>query len=312
MAKIYEALRRAERERESAPLSAPLSAPVSAPVPLPPAPPAPPETPSAPTPPEASPAPDPGPSPFEPSERGGEVHRARPRTRPGAKSVASTDKRRIALLEPESFVAEQFRVLRTRLDSLAADAPLEVLAITSALSGEGKSHVAINLALVIAMGVARKVVLVDCDMRRPVVHRSLGFEPDVGLAEILLDRARPEQAILPVDGTSLEVLGVRMQPPNPSELLAGPRMRDLVAELREEYDWVILDTPPTLGLPDSKIVGELCDGYLVVVRAGETPRADVEAALEALDPRCVVGLVLNRAQMRSERYAYPTESVTGA
>jgi capsular exopolysaccharide synthesis family protein len=308
MAKIYEALRRAERERESAPLAAPLSAPVSAPVPLPPAPPAPPETPSAPTPPEASPAPDPGPPPFEPSERGGEVHCARL----VAKSVASTDKRCIALLEPESFVAEQFRVLRTRLDSLAADAPLEALAITSALSGEGKSHVAINLALVIAMGVARKVVLVDCDMRRPVVHRSLGFEPDVGLAEILLDRARPQQAILPIDGTSLEVLGVRMQPPNPSELLAGPRMRDLVAELREEYDWVILDTPPTLGLPDSKIVGELCDGYLVVVRAGETPRADVEAALEALDPRCVVGLVLNRAQMRSERYAYPTESVTGA
>jgi Mrp family chromosome partitioning ATPase len=92
-----------------------------------------------------------------------------------------------------------------------------------------------------------------------------------------------------------------MQPPNPAELLACPRMRDLLAELREDHDWVILDTPASLGLPDAKIVGELCDGYLVVVRAHETPRADVEALLELLDPRRVVGLVLNGAEMGRER-----------
>jgi capsular exopolysaccharide synthesis family protein len=234
-----------------------------------------------------------------------DTNAAASRARPGD---AATDKRRIALLEPESFVAEQFRVLRTRLDSLAGESPLKTIAVTSARSGEGKSSVAINLALVIAMGVARKVVLIDCDMRRPVVYQSLGLDPDVGLAEILLDRASSEQAILEVEGTRLEVLGVHMQPPNPSELLACPRMRELLAELREDHDWVILDTPATLGLPDSKIVGELCDGYLMVVRAGETPRADVEAALEVLDPRSVIGLVLNGAEMTSDLYAYGLEA----
>jgi capsular exopolysaccharide synthesis family protein len=276
MAKVYEALRRAER--------------------------APAAVPSPPAPSQPEPQLEPGPAPdlrlHEPSQRDEESSRA-------PLAIASTDKRCIALLEPESFVAEQFRVLRTRLDSLAAERPLEVLAITSAVSGEGKSHVAINLALVIAMGVARKVVLVDCDMRRPVVNRSLGLVPDVGLAEILLDRARPDQAIRAIEGTSLEVLGVQLQPPNPSELLAGSRMRELVATLGQEYDWVILDTPPTLGLPDSKIVSELCDAVLMVVQAGETPRAEVEAALDALDPGRVVGLVLNRVPMGSERYSYP-------
>jgi capsular exopolysaccharide synthesis family protein len=283
MAKVYEALRRAEREPE------PTAAPALEPLPPPREP--------------LSPSPSPAPIPPEPPDDG------LPRSR---QLAGSGDKRRIALLEPVSFVAEQFRVLRTRLDSLAAERPLEVLAVTSARAGEGKSNVAINLALVIAMGVARRVLLIDCDMRRPVVHRSLGLEPEVGLAEILLGRARREDAILRVDGPGLEVLGVRMRPENPSELLAGPRMQELMAELRREYDWLILDTPSALGVPDSKIVGSLCDGTLMVVRAGETSRADVEAALEVLDRRRVVGLVLNGAEMRHERSAYLAESAPSA
>ncbi len=222
----------------------------------------------------------------------------------GAGASADANKRRIALLEPESFIAEQFRMLRSRLDSLAAESPIRSVAVTSANAGEGKSNVSINLAVVTAMSVGRKVLLIDCDLRRPMVHRSLGVEPERGLAEILLGRASVDEAIVELPGTNLDVLGVRLKPENPSELLASDRMRDLVIEMAERYDRVILDTPATLGLPDSKIVSELCDGFLMVVRAGETPRGDVEAALEVLDRRRVLGLVLNGAEMGHERYAY--------
>jgi len=218
--------------------------------------------------------------------------------------AAEANKRRIALLEPESFIAEQFRMLRSRLDSLAAHSKLKTVAIASANAGEGKSNVSINLAGVTAMSLNRRVLLIDCDMRRPTIQRSLGIDPKFGLAEILLGHVTAEEAIVSVEGTSLDVIGVRQQPQNPSELLASQEMRALIAEVAERYDRVFLDTPAALSLPDAKIISELRDGCLVVVRAGETSRDDVEAALEVLDRRRVVGLVLNGAEMGHERYAY--------
>jgi capsular exopolysaccharide synthesis family protein len=217
---------------------------------------------------------------------------------------AEANKRRIALLEPESFVAEQFRMLRSRLDSLSEQHGVTTVAVTSANANEGKSNVAINLAVVTAMSVGRKVLLIDCDLRRPMIHRSLGIEAQIGVAEVLLGRASADDAIVKLENSNLDVLAVRMQPQNPSELLASPRMRELVQDVSGRYDRVVLDTPATLGLPDSRVVSETCDGFLLVVRAGLTPRDDVHAALEVLDRRRVLGLVLNGAEMGKERYAY--------
>jgi capsular exopolysaccharide synthesis family protein len=228
---------------------------------------------------------------------------AEKRSEPERSSVEA-NKRRIALLEPGSFIAEQFRMLRSRVDSLAIERPLKTIAITSANSGDGKSNVAINLAVVTAMSVGRRVLLVDCDMRRPMVHRSLGVEPKLGLAEVLSGRANADDAIFRVDAANLDLLGVRMQPQNPSELLGSSEMRILVEQLAGRYDRIILDTPAALGLPDAKIVAGLCDAYLMVVRAGGTAREEVEAALEVLDRRRAVGLVLNGADMGHEGYAY--------
>jgi Mrp family chromosome partitioning ATPase len=103
---------------------------------------------------------------------------------------------------------------------------------------------------------------------------------------------------------NLEVLAVRSRPPNPSELLGSPRMRELVAEVAERYDRVIIDTPAALGVPDSKAVAELCDGVVLVVRADVTTQQDVEACLELLDQRNVIGMVLNGAQVDRGRYGY--------
>jgi capsular exopolysaccharide synthesis family protein len=226
------------------------------------------------------------------------------RPAPLLEDAASLNKRRIAMLQPQSFVTEQFRSLRGRLDSIAARQPLRTLAVTSAVSGEGKTTATVNLALVMAMSVGRRVVLVDCDLRRPRVHDSLGLQVDAGLAEVLRGELPLERAILPVEGSALRVLPVRSLPQNPSELLSSAAMRELVEKLGTDFDRVIFDVPPVLGLPDAKVVTDLCDGILLVVRAHATPQEEVAEALEVLDRSRVLGVVLNEADTSPAQYGY--------
>ncbi len=221
---------------------------------------------------------------------------SRAKTKAQGDSASEFNKRRIALLQPESFVAEQFRTLRARIDSIAATNPIRTLAFTSARAGEGKTMASLSLAVVSAMSMERRILLVDCDLRLPTIHRSLGLRPDAGLAEVLKGEASAEDAILKVDGTDLDVLPVRGVPSNPAELLASERMSSLLEELAGRYDRVILDLPCTLGLPDTKIVSEMCDGLVFVVRADVTPDEEVAAAIDVLDRRRIVGVVLNGAE----------------
>jgi capsular exopolysaccharide synthesis family protein len=225
--------------------------------------------------------------------------------RPAEIEDANTlNKRRIALLQPDSFVAEQFRSLRARIDALAAERPVRTIGVTSSMPGEGKTTTAVNLAIVSSMSLGRRVLLVDCDMRRPKVHSALGLRPECGLAELLTGDATLDRAVMKVEGTNLDVLAVRATPSNPSELLASDRMRALVEELAHSYDQIIFDTPPTLAIPDAKIMSELMDGLVFVVRANATPREDVASALDVLDRRRVLGLVLNDVAAEPERYGY--------
>lgn len=216
--------------------------------------------------------------------------------------ASALNKRRITLLQPESYVAEQFRTLRARIDSLAATRPVRTLAVTSALPGDGKSLAAIGLAVVNAMQPGRRTLLVDCDLRQPALAASLGLRVDAGLAEVLAGDATLEDAVLRVEGSQLDVLPVRAIPQNPSELLASEEMAKLLESLAGEYDRIILDLPPTLGLPDAKTVSEICDGVVFVVRADVTPEPEIASALEVIDRRRVLGLVMNGAEPTSSRY----------
>jgi Mrp family chromosome partitioning ATPase len=206
----------------------------------------------------------------------------RSRNDSGVEEANESNKRRIALLQPDSYVAEQYRSLRGRIDSLASQRPLRTIAVTSANSGEGKSTCSVNLATV----------------------WTLGLQPQVGLAEVLLNEASLDDAIQKLDGVNLDVLPVRSIPSNPSELLASPEMRSLIEEVAGRYDRVILDTPACLGLPDAKSISEICDGLVMVVRAGVTPQEEVQAALDILDRGRVVGLVLNGSEASREQYGY--------
>jgi protein-tyrosine kinase len=219
-----------------------------------------------------------------------------------SETAGEFNKRRITLLQPESFVAEQFRTLRARIDALATSRTIRTLAVTSALPGDGKTLAAIGLAVVNSMQPGRRVVLVDCDLRKPTVAASLGLRVDAGLAEVLEGSASLEDAISRVEGSQLDVLPVRSIPPNPSELLASENMRKLLEALASRYDRVILDLPPTLGLPDAKTMSELCDGVIFVVRADVTPEPEIASALDVIDRRRVLGLVMNGSEPVSSRY----------
>lgn len=224
---------------------------------------------------------------------------------PSESSLASEiNKRRISIIQPNSFVAEQYRTLRGRIDSLSTQQPITTIAVTSANAGEGKSTCAINLAVVTSLSVGRKVLLIDSDLRRPKIHTSVGLDPKTGLGEILLGQATLDEAIIPVEGLGLDVLAVRNQPPNPSELLASEEMRTMLAEAADRYDRVIVDTPASLGLPDSKTICEYCDGVVVVVRANVTTRDDVLATLELMDRRRVLGMLINGTTLTRKQYGY--------
>jgi capsular exopolysaccharide synthesis family protein len=283
MAKVYDALQRAERERkraagEAMPPVAPRDVPAAAPKA------------------RARSA----------SEKRSLAERFRQRLgrREAANTAAEVNKRRISMLQPDSYVAEQFRALRGRIDALAAQHPIRTLVVASSMAGEGKTTASINLACVTAMSVGRRVLLVDCDMRKPKVHQALGLRPAAGLAEVLAGNVSIDDAIIKVDGMNLDVLAVRSRPSNPSELLGSPRMREFIEEVAARYDRVILDTPAALGVPDAKAVVELADGLVIVVRADVTSQHDLEATLEILDRRRLLGLVLNGAHVDHGRYGY--------
>jgi capsular exopolysaccharide synthesis family protein len=179
---------------------------------------------------------------------------------------------------------------------------VRTLAVTSALPGDGKSLAAIGLAVVSSMQPGRRVVLVDCDLRKPAVAASLGLSVDAGLAEVLEGAASLEDAVTRAEGSQLDVLPVRAQPSNPSELLASENMRKLLEALASQYDRVVLDLPPTLGLPDAKTMSELCDGVIFVVRANVTPEPEIAAALDVIDRRRILGLVMNGSDPVASRY----------
>jgi capsular exopolysaccharide synthesis family protein len=289
MAKVYDALRRAEEERKR------LATAGEAPLPL------------ATRPEDAAP-------PRVPTFEAEADPRGRPplwrrvwRRRSRSASVETAieaNKRRIALLQPESFVAEQFRTLRGRIDAISAKQPIRTIVMTSANAGDGKTTASINLAIVTALSLGRRVLLVDCDLRKPKIHQALGLRPDAGLAEVLTGARSLDEAVVKVEGMNLEVLAVRGLPPNPSELLSSPNMAELIEEVSKRYDRVILDTPAALGMPDAKAVAELADGIVLVVRADVTPRRDVEATIDLIDRRRLLGLLLNGAYLEQGRYGY--------
>jgi tyrosine-protein kinase len=182
---------------------------------------------------------------------------------------------------PHAPQAEAFRKIRTNLQFIDVDRPNKTIVVTSALPEEGKTTVLCNLAIVLSQA-GRRVVLVETDLRRPRAVDYLGLEGSVGVTSVLAGQVSLGQALQPWGGPMFTVLASGPTPPNPSELLSSKQMVNMLAELRERYDTVLLDTPPLLPVTDAAVLAGAADGALLVVRYGRTTTHQVEAAMAAL------------------------------
>jgi capsular exopolysaccharide synthesis family protein len=207
-----------------------------------------------------------------------------------------------------SLRAEAIRQLRTNLQFVDAAQPAHTVVVTSARQGEGKSTVSVNLALVIAE-TGRRVLLVEGDLRRPRASELLGIESDVGLSNLLAGQRELDEVLQVWGESGLTVLPSGPIPPNPSELLGGPRMSQVIASCAEQFDMVIIDTPPLHPVTDAAVVAANADGAIVVFWHKRTTRHELQAAIRALGAvnARVLGCVLNMKPLsRAERRGYST------
>jgi exopolysaccharide transport family protein len=212
----------------------------------------------------------------------------------------------ITQVRPQSQMAESYRALRTSLLLSNLGAPPKVIMVTSALPQEGKSTTSINTAVVLAQKGVR-VLLIDGDLRRPSIHKTLGMGPRSGLSNVLTGSTTLEQAItrtpiLP----NLHVLPAGTPPPNPAELLASTNMRDVLLELREQYDHIVVDTPPTLSVTDAVVLSPRADAIVLVIRSGQTTKHALRRSRDILMQvnAKVAGVLLNAVDLSSPDYYY--------
>lgn len=194
---------------------------------------------------------------------------------------------------------EGYRTTRDALGLVSPDGPPQVLLVTSAAQGEGKSTTSCHLALAMAAAGSR-VLLVDADLRRPVVASRLGLEASVGLVDVLAGRLELQDAVQPSLHPGLSVLAAGRTPPDPGALLGSRQMRVLLDAARQQHDVVVVDAPPVLPVTDAGVLVGATDGALLVVRAGRTARAEVLEAQERLEQGSgrVLGTVLVAAHPR--------------
>jgi protein-tyrosine kinase len=188
---------------------------------------------------------------------------------------------------------EQFRALRTRLYQLRETSPLRKILVTSAMAGEGKTFVASNLAQAIARERDRRVLLIDGDLRSPTLHLPLAAPLTPGVSEYLRDEISDADIIQHGQEGNLCFIAAGKSGSEPSELLSNGRLEKLLDRLAPLFDWVIVDSPPCLPVVDANVLAGLCDGVLLVVKAGSTPSVAVERARKELQKRKLVGAILN-------------------
>jgi capsular exopolysaccharide synthesis family protein len=203
----------------------------------------------------------------------------------------------VTLTQPSSAAAEQYRVLRYRLECLA-QAGYKALAFTSPQTGDGKTTTAVNAALALGRGGRNRVVLVDGDLRRPGVARMLGLRAQRGLTDVVAGRVLLDDCLWRFGSDELYVLPAGTPPDDIAETLYDPRLTDVLAALKQRFDFVLVDTPPVLPLADVPTLCRDLDGAVMVVRANHTPRELISTAIGALFGVTVHGLVLNEVDPR--------------
>ncbi len=212
----------------------------------------------------------------------------------------------VTIQDPLSPVSEAYRTLRMNLQYASLDEPLRSLLITSPGADEGKSTTLANLAVTMAQ-IERRVIMVDCDLRRPRLHQFFGMDNKVGFTTMMLEDSVLEDPPLSDTGVdNLRLLPSGQLPPRPSDLLGSQRMDQVVERLLQEADILLFDAPPVVGVTDAIVLATKVDAVLLVISAGQTQRAQAETAISRLGNvnARIVGSVLNNAPLDAAMSAY--------
>ena len=210
--------------------------------------------------------------------------------------------------DPKSPISEAFRTLRTNIKFSSLDKPLKTLLITGPIPEAGKSSVCINLALTLAED-KNKVILIDADLRKPVIHKIFNQDNKIGLTNILVENKKIKEVMLKMKDINPDLFFIPSGPipPNPSELLGSNKMRELLQELQKETDFIIFDSPPVIAVTDALVLATQVDGVVLVLGFGEVTRDAAKQAKQLLEKvkANILGVVLNKIDMEKEGQYYP-------
>jgi capsular exopolysaccharide synthesis family protein len=227
----------------------------------------------------------------------------------GGNGKGVSDLQKVELItyhDTKSLISEAYRNLRTSvLLSSGSGRPPKTLLVTSSQAGEGKTTTAVNIAITLSQ-TGEKVILLDCDMRNPRVHKVIGLENAQGMSTFLSGNSDLSSLIQQSDIPNLFAVSAGRVPPNPAELLGSQRMKQGLALLDEYFDHIVIDTPPVLSVTDARILSTLVDGVVLVIKGSETPKEAVQRTKRLLQEvhAHIIGTLLNNVNVRSADYYY--------
>ncbi len=225
------------------------------------------------------------------------------------KKLLDSKRKLVSKYDPKSPISEQYRTIRTNILYSSIDEEIRTLMVTSSGPGEGKSTTTANLAVVFAQQ-GKTVLLVDADLRKPTVHYTFKLPNTIGLTSVLTNQVGITEAVNKTDESNLYVLSSGPIPPNPSELLGSKAMHHFMEQAQEEFDLIIFDTPPVLAVTDAQILGNLCNGSVLVVSSGKTEKDSLIKTKELLTGTKgrLLGVVLNNKKVdkKGNYYYYGT------
>jgi capsular exopolysaccharide synthesis family protein len=210
----------------------------------------------------------------------------------------------ITLADPRSPVSEAYRTLRTNIQFSSLDKPLHTILVTGVEVGDGKSTTLANLAVVMAES-GKRVIAIDCDLRRPTLHKLFGLSSEPGLTTAVLNNGS-QIALQSTEVSGLQLVTSGPLPPHPSELLGSRQFEQILAHLVEESDVVLVDAPPIVAVSDAAVLATKVDGVILVVNAGKTKRDMARRARSLLGKvnARILGIVLNNAPLERSMYQY--------
>lgn len=206
---------------------------------------------------------------------------------------------------PKSPISEAYRTLRTNIQFASFDKDIKTIVVTSSGPKEGKSTTAANLALTMAE-TSKKVIIIDCDLRKPTLHKNFRISNKVGLTNLLAENLKVEEVMVKYS-EYLYLLPSGIIPPSPAEMLSSNKMKVFIEEMTQKFDAIIIDSPPVLAVTDAQILSTIADGVIIVASSGEVEREAVNKAKDLLEKvnANILGVVLNKVEIKGRRgYGY--------